>query len=136
MKFVIALFALLAVAHAYPGIYGYSEPVAQPWQAPDPWQAAAPWQAPSYVKVAAPPIVKVAAPQVHAPEVHHAIQIPQQQSVPPPHPQPLNIKIPHIPIVKIPYHGAKVITPHLIGVEQYVEPVKIVKAPVHHQPWD
>ncbi|XP_076546292.1 uncharacterized protein LOC117601384 [Osmia lignaria lignaria] len=99
MKFVIALFALLAVAHAYPGIYGYSEPV-------------------------------------HAPEVHHAIQIPQQQSVPPPHPQPLSIKIPHVPIVKIPYHGAKVITPHLIGVEQYVEPVKIVKAPVHHQPWD
>nr|XP_003700174.2 PREDICTED: uncharacterized protein LOC100875475 [Megachile rotundata] len=99
MKFVIALFAVLAVASAYPGLLSYHEPV-------------------------------------HAPEVIHAIQIPQQPAIPPPHPQPLNIKIPHIPVVKIPYHGPGIVKPHLIGVEHYVEPVKIVKAPVSHHPWD
>ncbi|XP_076763333.1 uncharacterized protein LOC143430795 isoform X2 [Xylocopa sonorina] len=97
MKFVIVLFAVMAVASAYPGIF--SAPV-------------------------------------HAPEVHQVLQIPQQQSIPPPHPQPLSIKIPHVPTVKIPYHGPKIIQPHLIGVEQYVEPVKIVKAPISHHPWD
>lgn len=76
--------------------------------------------------------------QVHAPEVHQVLQIPQQPAIPPPHPQPLNIKIPHVPTVKIPYHGPKVATPHLIGVEHYVEPqIKVVKAaPISHHPWD
>ncbi|XP_017763255.1 PREDICTED: uncharacterized protein LOC108553026 [Eufriesea mexicana] len=101
MKFVIVLFAAMAVASAYPGIIPYSAPV-------------------------------------HAPEVHQVLQIPQQASIPAPHPQPLNIKIPHVPTVKIPYHGPKVVQPHLIGVEHYVEPeIKIVKAaPISHHPWD
>ncbi|CAD1476884.1 unnamed protein product, partial [Heterotrigona itama] len=75
---------------------------------------------------------------VHAPEVHHVLQIPQQPSIPPPHPQPLNIKIPHVSAVKIPYHGPKIVQPHLIGVEShYEEPqVKLVKVPVSHHPWD
>ncbi|XP_026669180.1 uncharacterized protein LOC108624779 isoform X1 [Ceratina calcarata] len=73
---------------------------------------------------------------VHAPEVHQVLQIPQQASIPAPHPQPLNIKIPHVQSVKIPYHSAGIPHPHLIGVEKYVEPVKIVKAPVSHHPWD
>ena len=76
--------------------------------------------------------------QVHAPEVHQVLQIPQQPSIPPPHPQPLNIKIPHVSAVKIPYHGPKIVHPHLIGVEShYEEPqVKVVKVPVSHHPWD
>ncbi|CAL7939755.1 unnamed protein product [Xylocopa violacea] len=139
MKFVIVLFAVMAVASAYPGIF--SAPVAPPWPAPEAWPAPAPSYvkvaaAPSYYKVASAPLVKVSAPQVHAPEVHQVLQIPQQQSIPPPHPQPLNIKIPHVPTVKIPYQGPKIVQPHLIGVEQYVEPVKIVKAPIAHHPWD
>ncbi|XP_006610150.1 uncharacterized protein LOC102677830 [Apis dorsata] len=99
MKFVIVLFAAMAVASAYPGYL----------HAP-----------------------------VHAPEVHQVLQIPQQPAIPPPHPQPLNIKIPHVPTVKIPYHGPKVATPHLVGVEHYVEPqIKVVKAaPISHHPWD
>ncbi|KAK9295044.1 hypothetical protein QLX08_010524 [Tetragonisca angustula] len=99
MKFVIVLFAAMAVASAYPGYY----------HAP-----------------------------VHAPEVHQVLQIPQQPSIPPPHPQPLNIKIPHVSAVKIPYHGPKIVHPHLIGVEShYEEPqVKVVKVPVSHHPWD
>ncbi|CAK9807028.1 hypothetical protein ANTPLA_LOCUS5126 [Anthophora plagiata] len=95
----IVLFAVVAVANAYPGILSYSAPV-------------------------------------HAPEVHQVLQIPQQQSIPSPHPQPLNIKIPHVSSVKIPYASPKIAHPHLIGVEQYVEPVKIVKAPISHHPWD
>ncbi|XP_017787368.1 PREDICTED: uncharacterized protein LOC108570090 [Habropoda laboriosa] len=83
-----------------------------------------------------PGIIPYSAP-VHAPEVHQVLQIPQQQSIPPPHPQPLNIKIPHISSSRIPYAVPKIVHPHLIGVEQYVEPVKIVKAaPVSHHPWD
>ncbi|CAK9811558.1 hypothetical protein ANTQUA_LOCUS6862 [Anthophora quadrimaculata] len=146
MKFVIVLFAVMAVASAYPGIIPYSAPV-DPWPAPAPQyvpvKVAAP--PPSYIKVEQPssyykvvssPLVKVQVPQVHAPEVHQVLQIPQQQSIPPPHPQPLNIKIPHISSVKIPYASPKIAHPHLIGVEQYVEPVKIVKAPISHHPWD
>ncbi|XP_076396040.1 uncharacterized protein LOC100875475 [Megachile rotundata] len=136
MKFVIALFAVLAVASAYPGLLSYHEPVALPLPAPEPWPAPVSYHAPSYKGAPSPPIVKVSVPQVHAPEVIHAIQIPQQPAIPPPHPQPLNIKIPHIPVVKIPYHGPGIVKPHLIGVEHYVEPVKIVKAPVSHHPWD
>ncbi|XP_076299550.1 uncharacterized protein LOC143218309 [Lasioglossum baleicum] len=95
MKIVIVLFAVMAVASAYPGI---------------------PWAAPAH------------------PEVHQVLQIPQQQSIPPPHPQPLNIKV-HANVNRIPYHPPHIVKPHLIGYEEYVEPVKIVKAPVHH-PWD
>ncbi|XP_071859350.1 uncharacterized protein isoform X3 [Bombus fervidus] len=98
MKFVIVLFAVMAVASAYPGY--------------------------------------IHAP-VHAPEVHQVLQIPQQASIPAPHPQPLNIKIPHVQTVKIPYQGPKIVQPHLIGVESYVEPqIKVVKAPISHHPWD
>ncbi|XP_071859348.1 uncharacterized protein isoform X1 [Bombus fervidus] len=143
MKFVIVLFAVMAVASAYPGYI--HAPVSQPWPAPEAWPAPAPWAAPSYVKVAQPsyvkvaaaPLVKVSAPQVHAPEVHQVLQIPQQASIPAPHPQPLNIKIPHVQTVKIPYQGPKIVQPHLIGVESYVEPqIKVVKAPISHHPWD
>ncbi|XP_043520507.1 uncharacterized protein LOC122534190 [Frieseomelitta varia] len=134
MKFVIVLFAAMAVASAYPGYY--HAPVSHPWSAPAAWPAAAPVYvpaAPSYVKVASAPIVKV-----HAPEVHQVLQVPQQPSIPPPHPQPLNIKIPHVSAVKIPYHGPKIVHPHLIGVEShYEEPqVKVVKVPISHHPWD
>ncbi|XP_076621230.1 uncharacterized protein LOC143341835 [Colletes latitarsis] len=100
MKFVIVLFAVMAVASAFPGI---------PWAAP-----------------------------VHAPQVIHAIQVPQQPPIPPLHPQPLNIKV-HAQSTRIPYHPAGIVKPHLIGVETYVEPVKVVKAvhqPVVHHPWD
>ncbi|XP_076172510.1 uncharacterized protein LOC143149212 isoform X2 [Ptiloglossa arizonensis] len=100
MKFVIVLFAVMAVASAFPGI---------PWAAP-----------------------------VHAPQVVHALQIPQQPAIPPVHPQPLNIKV-HAVSSRIPYHSGGYVKPHLIGVEQYVEPVKVIKAAVHapvHQPWD
>ncbi|XP_015439497.1 PREDICTED: uncharacterized protein LOC107194392 [Dufourea novaeangliae] len=96
MKFVIVLFAVMAVANAFPGI---------PWAAP-----------------------------VHAPEVHQVLQVPQQQSVPPPHPQPLTIKV-QSHANRIPYQAPHIVKPHLIGYEAYVEPVKVVKAPVHH-PWD
>ncbi|KOC67821.1 hypothetical protein WH47_12151 [Habropoda laboriosa] len=139
----------MAAANAYPGIIPYSAPV-EPWPAPAP--AYVPEHSyvkvpqPSLVKISAPasyykvistPLVKVQVPQVHAPEVHQVLQIPQQQSIPPPHPQPLNIKIPHISSSRIPYAVPKIVHPHLIGVEQYVEPVKIVKAaPVSHHPWD
>ncbi|XP_076238287.1 uncharacterized protein LOC143181648 [Calliopsis andreniformis] len=100
MKFVIVLFAVMAVASAFPGI---------PWAAP-----------------------------VHAPEVHHAIQIPQQQSIPNPHPQPLHIKVAQPHISRVAAHAPHIVPPHLIAVEQYVEPIAkpvIVKTPVHH-PWD
>nr|XP_031838583.1 uncharacterized protein LOC116429602 [Nomia melanderi] len=149
MKIVIVLFALMAVANAFPGL-PWAAPVSAPWPAPEPWPAAAPWQPsyvkvaepsyvkvaqPAYVKVAQPAYVKVAVPQVH-PEVHQVLQVPQQQSIPPPHPQPLNIKV-HASSSRIPYHPPHIVKPHLVGYEAYVEPVKVVKAaaPAHH-PWD
>ncbi|XP_012348581.1 uncharacterized protein LOC100872875 isoform X2 [Apis florea] len=65
MKFVIVLFAAMAVASAYPG-YLHAPVVAQPWPAPEAWPAPAYVKVPqaSYYKVAAAPIVKVSAPQV------------------------------------------------------------------------
>ncbi|KAG7197332.1 hypothetical protein KM043_018445 [Ampulex compressa] len=98
MKIAIVLFAVVAVASAYPGVI--------PWAAP-----------------------------VHAPEVHHVINVPQPQPIPPIHPQPLNIKVPHSQSVRIPYHAAKIGIPHLIGYEaQAPEPqIKVVKAA--HHPW-
>ncbi|XP_076682509.1 uncharacterized protein LOC143376266 [Andrena cerasifolii] len=82
-----------------------------------------------------PGVIPWAAP-VHAPQVVHAIQVPQQQPIPPLHPQPLNIKVPQGHVNRIPYHSPAIVKPHLIAVEEYVEPVlKVVKAPVH-QPWD
>ncbi|XP_033339276.1 uncharacterized protein LOC117227857 [Megalopta genalis] len=129
MKIVIVLFAFMAVASAYPGI-PWAAPVVQPWPS-DPWAGAAqPWVAP---KVAQPALVKVALPQAHQ-EVHQVLQVPQQASIPAPHPQPLNIKV-HAQTVRIPYHPPHIVKPHLVGFETYVEPVKVVKAPVHH-PWD
>ncbi|KAG7197331.1 hypothetical protein KM043_018445 [Ampulex compressa] len=137
MKIAIVLFAVVAVASAYPGVIPWAAPVAHPWPAAPAWQPAAwPAPAPTYVKVApAPTYVKVAAPQVHAPEVHHVINVPQPQPIPPIHPQPLNIKVPHSQSVRIPYHAAKIGIPHLIGYEaQAPEPqIKVVKAA--HHPW-
>ncbi|XP_047366575.1 uncharacterized protein LOC124955745 [Vespa velutina] len=88
------------------------------------------------VAVSAYPGHPWAAP-IHAPAVHHVINVPQPAPIPPVHPQPLNIKVPHSQSVRIPYHGVHIGQPHLVGVEQYVpEPeVKVVAKPVAHHPW-
>nr|KAF7399945.1 hypothetical protein H0235_015682 [Vespula pensylvanica] len=156
MKLLIVLFAVVVAVSAYPGhpwaapvksskgtrngslkkVSEIPQVVSQPW--PDPWQASA-WPAPApvpkYIKVAVP-VAQVHA-QVHAPAVHHVINVPQPAPIPPVHPQPLNIKIPHSQSVRIPYHGVHIAQPHLVGVEHYVpEPeVKVVAKPVAHHPW-
>ncbi|KAL2737996.1 cyclin-dependent kinase inhibitor 1C-like [Vespula squamosa] len=136
MKLLIVLFAVVVAVSAYPGHPWAAPVVSQPW--PDPWQASA-WPAPApvpkYIKVAVP-VAQVHA-QVHAPAVHHVINVPQPAPIPPVHPQPLNIKVPHSQSVRIPYHGVHISQPHLVGVEHYVpEPeVKVVAKPVAHHPW-
>ncbi|XP_015605636.1 uncharacterized protein LOC107272718 isoform X1 [Cephus cinctus] len=157
MKLAIVLFAVVMAARAHPG---YVDPWASSHQVS---YASAPHVVPyvqehqSYVsapvghhQVYAAPIVKVAAaPIVHAHPVavhQQVIKVPQPAPIPPLHPQPLNIKVPHTQSVRLPTGPVKIHTPHLIGFEVAApEPAPVyakhavvakpvhVSAPVH--PW-
>ncbi|XP_012278611.1 uncharacterized protein LOC105698715 isoform X2 [Orussus abietinus] len=70
----------------------------------------------------------------HAPVHHHVVQVAPPAPVPPLHPQPLHVKVPHTQSVRLPLHHPKVPHPHLIGYEVYHEPEIKVK-PVQHHPW-
>ncbi|KMQ97848.1 hypothetical protein RF55_1809 [Lasius niger] len=73
----------------------------------------------------------------HEPEYHHVLNIPQHTPIPPPHPQPLNIKA-QGHVTRIHYDAPHIPHPHLIGVEHYVpapEPAISVVKTGHHG-WD
>ncbi|KAH0948486.1 hypothetical protein HN011_002587 [Eciton burchellii] len=71
----------------------------------------------------------------HEPSVHHVLNIQQAPAIPAPHPQPLNIKLPHSTVTKIHYTGPHISEPHLVGVEHYVpapEPaISVIKTHGH-----
>ncbi|XP_015605637.1 uncharacterized protein LOC107272718 isoform X2 [Cephus cinctus] len=129
MKLAIVLFAVVMAARAHPGYV-------------DPWASSHQVYAAPIVKVAAAPIVHAHPVAVH----QQVIKVPQPAPIPPLHPQPLNIKVPHTQSVRLPTGPVKIHTPHLIGFEVAApEPAPVyakhavvakpvhVSAPVH--PW-